>query len=80
MAGWHMRYGKWWAVQWSWDRWLSLGIHVDLRSRRSATAGVRYGPYVDLHLACLILSVGVNPIYAGALEQSVSVSRGGMRA
>ena len=77
MNGWHMVYGSWWAIQWQWNGWLSLGIHVDWRCRRRAD-GRRYGPYADLHLACIILSVGRWPIYSGDLDQACSVSRGGL--
>lgn len=67
-------------VQWAVDGWVSLGVHVDFRRRVNAVNGERFGPYVDLHLGVLILSVGVNPLYSGELDSTVSVSRGGERA
>lgn len=76
---WHLRCGSWWMAQACFDGWLSLGVHLDLRRRRTAD-GRRYGPYIDLHLGCLILSFGVNPAYSGEIEAASSVSRGGLRA
>lgn len=73
-----MRYGSWWAVQWGWDRVSSLGIHVEFRARVT-NEGVRYGPYLDLHVPGAVISVGVNPIYAGELDLIQSYSRGGLR-
>lgn len=75
-----MRWGSWWAFQWSWDGWLSLGIHLDFRARVESGTGVRYGPYVDFHVGWCILSLGVNPIYSGDLDLASSVARGGKRA
>ncbi len=66
-------------VQACWDGWISLGIHIDWRSRRTAS-GQRYGPYVDMHLLCVIVSIGVNPVYSGEIDTVSSVSRGGLRA
>jgi hypothetical protein len=40
--------------------------------------GVRYGPYVDLHVGPVIASVGRNPIYAGEIDLLQSYSRGGL--
>ena len=76
---WHQRCASWWMVQASFDGWVSLGIHIDLRRRRAAN-GRRYGPYVDLHLGCVIVSLGVNPAYSGEIGAASSVSRGGLRA
>lgn len=64
MATWHAHHGKWWAVQWCFDRWLSLGVHVDWSRRLTAKERIPYGPYLDVHLGVLIVSVGVNPIYS----------------
>lgn len=75
---WHLWHGRWWMVQACFDGWLSLGIHVDPRRRRTAE-GERYAPYVDLHLGCFIVSLGVNPVRSGEIEASVGVSRGGKR-
>jgi len=76
---WHLRYGSWWMVQASFSGWLSLGVHVDVR-RRHTNSGLRYGPYIDLHLGCVILSFGVNPAYSGEIEAACSVGRGGLRS
>lgn len=77
MRQWHLRHGSWWMVQWCLDGWLSLGIHVDFK-RRVTGDGARYGPYVDVHLGVVVVSVGVNPKMSGDLESGVSVSRGGV--
>jgi len=77
MARWGIRYGSWWAVQWVLDGWLSFGVHVDLRRRPHAGVGT-YGPYIDLHVGVLILSIGNQPAYSGDLERALSISRGGV--
>lgn len=63
MAGWHSRHGSWWAVHYCLDGFVSLGVHVDPKRRRTALGNVRYGPYVDFHVGPAVLSIGVNPIY-----------------
>jgi hypothetical protein len=80
MSAWNLRHGRWWMVQWAFDGWLSFGIHIDFRTRVNSLCECRYGPYVDLHLGCCIVSIGRNPVYTGDLESSTSVSRGGRRA
>ncbi len=70
-----MHWGSWWACQR--NSGLSLGLHVELRQHVSG-AGVRYGPYLDLHLIQWVVSIGVNPIYAGELHLKSSYSRGGL--
>lgn len=77
MARWGMRYGSCWAVQWSLDWFFSFGVHLNLK-RRTTNDGIVYGPYLDLHLVCCVLSVGVNPIWAGTEHLRVSVARGGL--
>lgn len=78
MARWHLWHGNWWMVQASLAGWFSLGIHIEPRRRTSPNGG--YGPYVDLHLGVVILSLGRNPVWSGDLEAGVSVSRGGRSA
>ena len=73
-----MKYGKWWAIQWSFDGWVSFGVHLDFRVRYNESVSRFYGPYVDIHFLWFILSLGVNPIYAGELDLKTSVSRGGI--
>lgn len=75
---WHIRYGNWWALQWCFAGWFSFGIHIDF-CRRLTSKGLRYGPYIDFHFGCFILSLGIYPIYSGDLRASCSVSRGGIR-
>lgn len=74
---WGMNYGPWWAIQWNLSRTISLGIHIDFSSHKTGS-GIIYGPYMDLHLPCLILSVGRNPIYSGEIELLSGYSRGGL--
>lgn len=75
-----MRFGSWWAVQWALDRPFAVGVHLEPRTLTNSTQGVRFGPYVDVHLPFLILSVGRNPIYSGEVELLVGYSRGGVSA
>lgn len=72
MAQWHMHYGSWWALQWCWNGWLGLGIHVDWRR------GDRMGPYVDFHFAHMIISFGRNPIYTPVEDRQAQNCRGGI--
>jgi hypothetical protein len=51
-------------VQWSFDRTFSLGIHVDPIRRPCGSDGLTYGPYVDVHLGPLAVSVGNHPARA----------------
>ncbi len=76
MRRWGCRYGSLWMVQWVLDGWFSLGIHLDLK-HRVANGGLTYGPYLDLHLGFVILSLGWHPYLSGDLERALSVSRGG---
>lgn len=71
-----MRFGRWWAVQWGRSR-LEVGVHLEPR-RRVTNSGVRFGPYVDVHLPFVTVSAGRNPIYAGDADLHSSTSRGGM--
>lgn len=57
--------------------WFSLGVHIDFKKRKTGKDGTRYGPYVDLHLGILIVSVGVNPYYSSGWEGIISAGRGG---
>lgn len=59
MARWGLRAGRWYQVQWSFDGTLSLGVHVDPLRRLSDTGP--YGPYVDLHIGPVVLSLGSWP-------------------
>lgn len=79
MAKWHLHHGRWWMFQWSWNGWLSFGIHFDFRCRPVGEWG-SYGPYVDIHFGPAILSLGNNPVYTAPEEMRSSVCRGGMEA
>lgn len=72
-------WGSWWAIQWDPARAFELGIHLDPRRRRT-NEGIPYGPYLDIHLPGVTISVGRNPIYAGELDLVRSLSRGGLNA
>jgi hypothetical protein len=58
------------------DGWLSLGVHLDFK-HRCADLGT-YGPYIDLHLGVVILSLGWRPYLSGDLERAAGYSRGGV--
>ena len=64
---WGVRHGRWWMLQYMLDMTLSLGIHIDPRHHPRADCGP-YGPYVDLHILCLVVSLGFNPARANALH------------
>jgi hypothetical protein len=61
---WVIRHGKWWMVQWHFGGWISFGIHIDPIKRRTGRSGIRYGPYMDVHILWMILSIGFNPYYS----------------
>ena len=79
MATWGIRYGRCWAIQWRLDGCLSLGIHLEPRRRPHVLVG-SYGPYLDLHLGLITVSIGNRPAYSGDLERALSISRGGLPA
>ena len=66
-GSWHRAYGTWWMVTFAWAGWLSLGLHIDFCHHRR-TPGKAYGPYIDLHLGVVVVSLGYRPIYAGEVE------------
>jgi len=80
LTGWNIRYGELWMLQWQLNGWLSLGIHLDFK-RRSVSGGrfqgLSYGPYFDLHLGVLILSLGWRPYLSGGLMNESGIARGG---
>jgi len=79
VTAWHIKSGRWWMLQYSWNWWLSLGIHVDLRHHPTDTPELRpaYGPYVDLHVGPAILSLGNRPVYTAVEEAQLTTCRGG---
>lgn len=69
-------------VQWSWAGWLSLGIHIDPRSRQIDSGkykGMMSGPYVDVHLLNVIFSFGRLPEYTPPEMYKSWTSRGGRK-
>lgn len=72
---WGVAHNTWLAVQWSTEYALSLGLHLELRTRLNA-AGDRYGPYVDLHVPFAIISVGRRPVYSHDWDSFIA-GRGG---
>lgn len=79
MARWVIKSGRWWMLQYSWNWWLSLGIHVDFRHHPTDTPELRpaYGPYVDFHVGPAIFSVGNRPVYTAVEEAQLTTCRGG---
>lgn len=74
--GW-MWHGKYWKVDLLLDYWLSFGLHLDFKARRTGRGGIRYAPYVDLHLGVLTLSLGLRPHLSGEYDLLWGGSRGG---
>jgi len=67
-------------VQWQLAWWASLGMHVDPKRRRVGGGpfeGQTYGPYLDLHLLFVIVSLGWRPYLTGELQNISGVARGG---
>lgn len=80
LRGWNIRYGACWMLQWQANWWLSFGVHVDPKRRRVSGgpfAGKSYGPYLDLHLGVLIVSLGWRPYLSGELVNESGIARGG---
>jgi hypothetical protein len=75
---WGTSHNRWFAVQWSWEYALSLGVHLEWRTRRNS-AGERYGPYLDVHVPFGIVSVGRRPFYSKDWESFIA-GRGGVNA
>lgn len=79
--GWNVRYGELWMVQWQFSWWVSVGAHFDPKRRRVAGgpyAGQTYGPYLDLHLGAVILSLGWHPYLTGEIQNTSGIARGGI--
>lgn len=76
MARWNIRYGKYWMVQWCFNGWVSLGVHIDFNCRTAEKTKERYGPYVDFHVGPAIFSLGLRPYYSTVMAANL-VGRGG---
>lgn len=74
-TGWLLAWGRWWSVYAALDHTFSLGVHIEPRRRAHAVAG-SYGPYLDIHLPMLCISVGNRPVYAGSLDAQRAFARG----
>lgn len=72
---WHMYHGKYWMIQYCWDKWLSFGVHIDFKKRFTGKTKERYGPYIDIHFLWFIFSFGINP--EKSTDYPYSVGRGG---
>jgi hypothetical protein len=59
---WH---GDWWAVQLYANKYVSVGLHIDFAR-----------PYVDLHLAWIIASIGSRPVITNAVDRLRHTCRG----
>ena len=64
MSSWYVKHGQYWCIQWCRDWWLSFGIHIDFKKRKTGKQKIRYGPYFDIHVFCFIISIGINPYYS----------------
>jgi hypothetical protein len=64
---WGLWYGPCWLVQWRFDGTLSLGLHLDPCHRQGDHGP--YGPYLDLHLGPVVVSVGYHPARASGLVE-----------
>ena len=71
MRRWGLWHGRFWMVQYALDGTISLGLHID--PIRRPTGGGHYGPYVDLHLGPLVVSLGNHPARAGDIRWLTSV-------
>lgn len=58
-------WGRYWAVQFYRNRYISLGVHIDFQR-----------PYVDVHLLWLIVSLGDNPVITNEEDRLRSSCRG----
>ena len=74
---WHVKNGKYWMVQWQFAGWFSFGIHIEPRKRISLKEKIPYGPYIDIHLFCFIISFGRNPWMSNPYAAD-TVGRGGL--
>lgn len=74
MKRWYAWWGPEWAIQIDFARPFAFGFHVEPRTQRTAE-GVTFGPYADLHLPFVVLSVGRNPIHAGDLDRALSYAK-----
>ena len=59
---WRIWYGRWWMVQYVLDWTFSLGLHID--PMRRGQDDHAYGPYLDLHLVFVNISLGNHPARA----------------
>lgn len=71
-----IKFGSWWAIQYDGNRPIALGFHVELR-RMPARPNMTYGPYIDIHVPYLIISIGRHPIYTYPDDMIRTYSRGG---
>lgn len=73
---WYLRWGPWWAVLLHRDGTFSFGIHIDPVRRERGIEPFTYGPYVDIHLPMLCVSIGHNPVYCSSLESQRNYAKG----
>lgn len=74
VRSWAIRFGSWWMVQFALDGTLSFGLHVDPLVRHWGNDGLTYGPYLDLHLGPVVVSLGNHPARAGDVRWLTSVA------
>jgi hypothetical protein len=59
MRRWGVWFGRFWMVQFALDGTISFGLHIDPIRRHTDRGG--FGPYLDLHLGPVIVSLGNHP-------------------
>ena len=64
MAQWNVIHNKYISLQYCFDGWISVGIHIDFKRRFTGANKIPYGPYIDIHFLWFILSLGYNPYYS----------------
>ena len=77
---WYMWYRHYWMFQFCLGGWISFGIHIDWTRRYvygKKTRENAYGPYIDIHFLCCILSLGYYPVRSTTYPIYGSVGRGG---
>lgn len=52
-------------IQWTFNGTLSLGVHIDPLTRVSDSGP--FGPYIDIHLGPVVVSLGNHPARASGL-------------
>jgi len=73
---WYMFCGKYWMIQYTFNWWLSFGVHIDFKRKYTGKNKIPYGPYIDIHFLFFIISFGINPRYSNEYSANI-IGRGG---